>query len=62
MSSDDRNKVRKLLAYGAVIVVAGADLWWTDLFDEPALAFLDTFLASTVATLVVGLLEAEHLL
>jgi hypothetical protein len=47
------------LAYIAVVVLAGVDLWWTNLFDEPVLAFLDTFFASAVATFVMDVLGAK---
>jgi hypothetical protein len=52
----------KLLAYAIVMVIAGVDLWWTNLFDEPALAFLDTFFASAVATFAIDVIGAKNLL
>jgi hypothetical protein len=45
------------LALGVVGV-----LWATDLLDRPDLAFLDGFVASASATLVMALLDGQGLL
>jgi hypothetical protein len=37
-------------------------LWASDLLDRPDLAFLDSFVASASATLVIALLDSRGLL
>jgi hypothetical protein len=46
----------------ALVLVGVGVLWASDLLDRPDLAFLDSFVASASATLVMALLDGQGLL
>ena len=46
----------------ALALVAAGVLWASDLQDRPDLAFLDSFVASASATLVMAFLDSRGLL